>query len=428
MVRAVAFAIFLQWAGNNAMLPLLPLDVANRGGSDAVVGAVMAAYFAAAVLCQYPAGWLVDRVGNLPVFLVGQACYAAGALLFLAPVAPGGDIALRALQGAGAGGAEVAALALVAGAVPPTRRGRAFGTVYGAGIGGMAVGPLLGSLAGIGALPAVFVGAGVAAAVAGGPVLAVRGAVAGRVMPARRARVRRRRWQPSLVGALLAAGIVGLTSGLYEAGWTLLLHHRGAADWEVGLSWTLYAAPYAAMSRPAGWLADHLDRRRLAVGALAWAVTCCAVYPWLPAVVLLLTLAVGESVGFVLALPAAQSLLADRVEPDGMGRVQGMFAASQTGATALAAVGTGAMFAVAPWLPFEVVAGLCGVLLVATVVAWRPAAGLVAPQREGRVERETSRTVPGGGSAAPALGLGAAARPLGVGAAARGEGPAGSTR
>lgn len=442
LVRAVAAAIFLQWAGNNAMLPLLPLDLRGRGGSDAVVGAVMAAYFAAAVVAQYPAGRLADRVGRFPVLVAGQGAYAAGALLFLAPAAPALDVAFRALQGAGAGGAEVAALAMVARAVPVARRGRAFGTVYGAGLGGMAVGPLLGSLAGTGSIRIVFAAAAGAALLACVPVLATARATAPAATTALLAAAprprrsgaaprppRRSRLHRSLVGALLAASVVGLTSGLYEACWTLLLHRRGAADWQVGLSWTLYALPYAAMSRPAGWLADHLDRRRLATVALVWVVVCCAGYPFLPDVSSLLALAVGESIGFVVTLPAAQSLLAERIEPTETGRVQGLFAASQTGSTAVAAAGTGALFAVAPWLPFEVVAACCLALLVTMAVVWRPVAGRVVQRRpgEGRLtgrppppaERATSRTAPDGG-AVPST--------VGGGRGDRGEGPDVSTR
>ena len=37
---------------------------------------------------------------------------------------------------------------------------------------------------------------------------------------------------------------------------------RGAADWQIGLSWTLFALPFAAFSPIAGRLVDRLDRRR----------------------------------------------------------------------------------------------------------------------------------------------------------------------
>ena len=56
LVRSLSLVIFLQWLGASAMLPLLPLYLRGQGGSDQMVGAVMAAYFVAAVVFQYPAG------------------------------------------------------------------------------------------------------------------------------------------------------------------------------------------------------------------------------------------------------------------------------------------------------------------------------------------------------------------------------------
>ncbi|HMD45936.1 MAG TPA: MFS transporter, partial [Acidimicrobiales bacterium] len=155
LVRALALTTFLQWFGASAILPLLPVYLRQRGGSDAVVGEVMAAFYAAGVLVQYPAGWLADRVGRRPVLIGGLIVYAGASLAFLAPVSPVGDIGLRALQGVGAGSAEVASLALVSGAVSLERRGRAFGSIYRGQLAGMAVGPLLGSLVSVRSLGVV---------------------------------------------------------------------------------------------------------------------------------------------------------------------------------------------------------------------------------------------------------------------------------
>jgi len=426
LVRVLALAIVLQWVGAGAILPLLPLYVKLHSGSDAIVGAVMAAYFAAAFFFQYGSGRISDRLGRLPVLVGGLLVYAAGSLLFLVPGPAALEIVFRGLQGAGAGAAIVAALAMVSHAVPVSHRGRASGRIYGAELGGLAVGPALGSIAGVGAMRFLFVAAGVASFAAAGAVLVAwravraadgdraadggRGAPAGLplepeggatppggseergadgAVPSGGERgVAAKRWsggrrlprtmpERAVWGAFLAAASMGVTAGVYETCWTLLMTRHGAVSWEVGVSWTMFALPFVLMSRPAGWLADHFDRRWLGVAALVWALAFCASYPFVPGVVLLMVLGIWESVGYVLALPTSQSLLGEGTAPEHHGHAQGLFAACQTGTTAIAAAAAGGLYGIAPWVPFDVAAACCVPLVGLVAWCWRPVPGRV---------------------------------------------------
>lgn len=391
LVRSLSFAVLLQWAGAGALLPLLPLYVKDHGGSDAVVGAVMAAYFASAFVFQYGAGRLSDRFGRMPVLIGGLVVYALGSLLFLVRGPAPLDVVFRALQGAGAGGAMVAALAMISHAVPLTHRGRATGLLYGAELGGLAVGPVLGSFAGVAAMDWLFVAAAVASLVAIGPVLMARAAASvseesgpntvaqsgpttsepSRLAPAGSpGGMTRASAERAVLGALLAAAMIGVTSGVYESCWTLLMTRHGAAQWEIGVSWTLFALPFALVSRPAGWLADRFDRRWLAVGSLAWSVAFLATYPFLPGFVPLMVLGIWESLGFSITLPACQSLLGQGTSPERHGHAQGLFAASQTGTTAVAAACAGGLFGIAPWVPFVGGAACCALIVAVVVVVW----------------------------------------------------------
>ena len=399
LVRALAVTTFLLWLGASTILPLLPEYLRDQGGSDATVGLVMAAYFVAALLCQYPAGRLADRFGRRPVLLAGLAVYAAGSLGFLAAPSPTVDIVLRGLQGAGAGSAEVAALAMISGAVSLDRRGRAFGAIYAAQLGGMAVGPLVGSLAGVGHMTALFIAAGVAALAACLPAL-VGASVAGHDDLAGAANTGAANpgaanpgaaraggslglpaLNRSLIGAVMAAAAFGLTIGVYESCWTLLLDLRDAQDWQIGLSWTLFAVPFVVMSRPGGWLADHLDRRRLAVGALSVSVVLCALYPFLHSLTWLLVLGSVEAVATAVSLPAAQSMLTQYTPATEAGRVQGLFSTAETAAIAVAAGAGGALFGVAAWAPFVAAAAGAAVMTAALPFVWAPVAGRVAAVR-----------------------------------------------
>jgi len=183
-------------------------------------------------------------------------------------------------------------------------------------------------------------------------------------------------------GAIIAGAALGLTTGVYDICWTLLLVSRGAAGWQIGISWTLFSIPFVVAARPSGWLADHMDRRFLVLGGLGLAMAFCATYPFVSAVPILIVLGATEALGFAAALPALQSLLTQGSDSSEVGRVQGMFGTTQTACTALSAAAAGAAFAVARWLPFVTTAVITFVALVATAVIWRNVAGHVHPQLE----------------------------------------------
>lgn len=389
LVRGLSLAVFLQWFGASAIIPMLPEYIRHRGGTDSLAGLVMAAFFAAGVLSQYPAGRIADRLGRRPVLLAGLVIYAVASFGFLAPVGPAADIGFRALQGIGAGAAEVAALAMVSAAVTASRRGKAFASIYGGQVAGMAVGPLIGSILGVDLMWTVFLAAGLSSLAACLPALSVAEVRAGsgagdadRAQPrTRRAGVR---LSAALIGSLLASVVLGLTFGVYEICWTLLLQLRGASGWEIGLSWTLFAVPFVLMTRPSGWLTDHLNRKHLVMGGMTLAVVMCGSYPFLHSVPLLVALGAAEAVGIAIVLPAVQSLLAQTSDASAFGRVQGLFSTCQIGAAAVAAAAAGALFGVAASLPFVITAATGIAIMVVIALVWRSVEGVVPAEATGQ--------------------------------------------
>jgi MFS family permease len=381
LIRALTLTVLLQWMGATAIVPMLPEYIRHLGGSDALAGLVMASFFAAGVLSQYPIGRLADRIGRRPVLMAGLVVYAVASFSFLLPIGAPAAVALRALQGVGAGAATVAALAMVSGSVSVERRGRAFASVYGGELAGMAVGPLVGSIVGVAHMGAMFLTAGLLSIGACVPALRLReprGApsrtsVDGKVLPLHRVRIR-----PSMVGALICGAALGLTTGVYEICWTLLLVARGASGVEIGISWTLFAVPFVLAAKPSGWLTDHTDRRVLVLAGVGTSTVLCASYPFIHQVPVLVLLGASEALGFAAAMPAVQSLLTQGSEPSEVGRVQGLFATGQTACTAVAAAAAGAAFALASWLPFVTVALICGTGLGVAAVVWRSVPGRVA--------------------------------------------------
>jgi MFS family permease len=398
LVRALSAATFLEWLGASAVLPILPIYLAHQGASDSVIGLAMAAFFAAGVLVQYPVGRLGDRIGQNRVLMVALLCLALGSLGYLLPVGPLAEVGLRFLQGAGAAAAEVAALSLIGRCVPEQHRGGAFGAIFGAQLAAIAIAPLFGSVAGIGYMKPLFLAGAFTAVLACIPVLLIARAVASEPAtadagakfstvscpsaPSIPLPPVRLRSIAALRGAFVVALIAGLTTGVYEACWTLLLQSRGAESWQIGLSWCLFCVPFVAVSVPAGRLADRFDRRYLVVFSLLASIVLLFVYPFIDSLLALITLGATEAVGVAIAYPAAQSMLAQMAPPRQIGETQGAFSTLQTGAIAVAAAVGGALFETARWLPFVIVGASCAGLLIAVPIIWADGPGRIGATTE----------------------------------------------
>lgn len=374
IVTRLVVVVFLQWVGSTSVLPLLPLYLKQKGATPATTGAVMASYFVGSVVCQYLAGRASDRVGRRPVLITGLVAYAAACLGFLLPMTPLAYGALRFVQGGAAGSVEVATLATVALMVPAAQRGRASSRIYAAQLGGAAFGPLLGAFVGVNEMAYVFIFAATAASIAAIPVL--RSDLGPRqvrsVEPLPRMVIDAR-----LVGAIAVAISFGVVIGVYESCWTLLMHFRGASSFQLGLSWTLFAMPYVLFFRIGGWCADHWNRRVLAVVGIVNSAAFCAIYPLLASVNALLAFCCFEAVGTSMALPAAQSVLTEGAEPKEVGRRQGVFSTAQTGALAISAGVSGALFERGPAVPFLTMAIVSGAVVAIVPFAWRAIPGRV---------------------------------------------------
>ncbi|MBV9097450.1 MAG: MFS transporter [Frankiaceae bacterium] len=370
VVLAVTAAMAVYGVGASAVLPILPLFLRSRHTGDAMIGAVIAAFFVAGVLTQYGAGWLTDRLGHRLVLVAGLAIYAVASCGFLLSLHAGGYVTLRALQGLGSGAVTVAGLSMVAAAIPAERRGRAFSRVFAAQLGGMAIGPVIGSIVGSEHMSWLFVVTAVAAALAVAPVL--WGVPSGR--PAHDARTRLV-VSRGLVGVVLVGVGGGVIGGAYESCWSLLMASRGAAVWQVGMSWTLFAIPFAAVSPLAGRLVDRLDRRWLAGVSMLASAGFAVTYPFLPSPAWLMGLGIFESAAVAIAFPAAQSLLAETAPEAALGRAQGLFTTAETAAIAVAAAVSGYLFSLARWTPFVVAAAIAVGLIAALPVLWRDLVG-----------------------------------------------------
>jgi DHA1 family multidrug resistance protein-like MFS transporter len=393
MVSLVS-ANFLLWVGASAMLPLLPSFLRRSGSSPALVGIVMAAYFATSIVTQYPVGRLCDRVGPRPVLFFGLVIFAIGSVGFALTSGPALAIIFRGLQGIGSSAVSVAEGAVIGVQIPHERQGRAFGAIYASQMFAFAVGPVLGSLAGLGSIRQLFVAGAIASVLAWIPI---GRAVDARVMSPPKefetdmiediatkegfisARIvsllHRKRgitlFTPGLVGAIAFFSAVGVLTGAYEACWTLLLALRGASTFQIGFSWTLFALPFAVLSFPAGRLAERVDPVRTVIFSIVISAVFAVIYPFIHSIGPLIGLGSVEAICAVFGGPAAMLIVTKSVGIDEQGAAQGAIGTARTAATAFAAAVSGALFGVNPVVPFALASGLACIAAIVVGVTWR---------------------------------------------------------
>ncbi len=155
-VGIVALLAVLRMFGLFALLPVLALYAATlEDQTPMLVGLAVGAYGLTQAGLQVPLGAISDRIGRVPVIVVGLAVFAAGSVLAAMSDSIWGVIAGRLLQGAGAISATLTAL--IADATREQVRTRSM-AIFGVGFGlafmlAFVAGPLI---AGVWGVPTLF--------------------------------------------------------------------------------------------------------------------------------------------------------------------------------------------------------------------------------------------------------------------------------
>ncbi len=155
-VGVVALIAIIRMFGLFALLPVLSLYAGSlEHATPMLIGLAVGGYGLTQAGFQIPLGALSDRVGRIPVILLGLAIFAAGSVLAALSDSIYGVIAGRLLQGAGAISATLTAL--ITDATRDEVRTRSMATM-GVGIGmafmlAMIAGPLIAASFGV---PALF--------------------------------------------------------------------------------------------------------------------------------------------------------------------------------------------------------------------------------------------------------------------------------
>jgi MFS family permease len=154
-LRATAVVTTIAMLRLFALFALLPVMAVFAGGlsgaTPTLIGAAVGGYGLTQALLQIPLGALSDRLGRVPVILLGLSVFAAGSILAASSETIYGVIAGRLLQGAGAVSATLTAL--LADATRSEIRTRTM-AIFGIGIGttfllAIVVGPAIAALTGV---------------------------------------------------------------------------------------------------------------------------------------------------------------------------------------------------------------------------------------------------------------------------------------
>jgi MFS family permease len=372
-------AVFLVGTGVGSVLPILPLFLRERGSSYALVGVVVGANLVAQFIGQYPAGRLSDRFGRAPLMIGGLVVAGIAIAAFALPLSIGWLIALRFLQGLGAAAFRPGSRAVVADLVPEGERGIAYGWLSGADTGGLIFGPALGGLLAVFGRVTVFEATGLA-------MLLAAVVVAFALDPRRLPLISPQTTGSAPSSEMLRAGVaavrglvmmsigIGFLYGVYNVVWSLFMKAIGATDWEVGLSFSLFALPLVLTAPLAGWAADRMDRRWLGVGSTATSCLMAPIYPLLHSVPAVIGVGVVEATAAAFAEPAINAFLMSAVSPDQRGRAAGTVGTAETAAKAVGALLGGGLFGLGVAVPF-VVSAVVGVAFILLSLPWLRAAG-----------------------------------------------------
>lgn len=134
------FMVILDTTIVNVALPEMAVDLDAPTGVEWVV----TGYLLAVGMVQPATGWLADRFGRKPVFLLSLGLFAVGSLLAAVSVNLGFLVASRFAQGLGGGAIMPVGLAMIYELFPTHRRGSALGVWGIAAMAAPALGPVVG--------------------------------------------------------------------------------------------------------------------------------------------------------------------------------------------------------------------------------------------------------------------------------------------
>ena len=344
-------AMFVDMMGMLMVLPLLPFYAQHLGANATLIGIMVAAQPFAALVTAPHWGRFSDRFGRRPAILFGLAASGAAYLLFGFADSLWLLMVSRLVQGVGAGTVGVIQ-AYVSDTVGPEDLAKALGWITVATSAGVALGPVIGSLAthlgrsgpGVVAAAMALVNVIVAAKLLPEPVV-TRSTSARRQLSRALLDVLRHPAQPAhRMIWIYTAGMMAFMA--MNAVLALFLQHR--FDFDAGNIGYVYAYIGAVgivmRGGVLGRLVDRLGEVRvLRLGALALCIGQAAL-PLVPSVAAFAVVVALAPIGTALLFPATTSQVSRHAPPGHVGEFMGLQQAFGGVARMLGPIGAGVVY------------------------------------------------------------------------------------
>ena len=307
----------------NLILPVMPLYVADLGGTSNQIGLIIGLFAFVAMFMRPLAGWLIDTRGNRDVLVAGMAIFLLASLGYLLTPSVRGVLALRLFHGLGMGLFPTAATVVIAELAPPARRGEAMGWFGIANSISIILGPTggLAVVARTGYATLFLLAAGVAAL--GLLCIWLLPLPARKASPlARLPRLgdvfSRAALLPSAILLLLYLPYGSLTSFI-----PIVATQRGLTN--PGLFFTVYAAAMLLVRSKAGEISDRRGRAAVILPGMVIAAVSLVVLGLASGPAGILAGGAIFGIAFGMAQPTLMALVVDRVSPAERGKAMGTF-------------------------------------------------------------------------------------------------------
>jgi MFS family permease len=369
----LAIIVTISYTGLGFVSPLRSLYASQMGASSIEIGLMTIAFLVANFLTAPFVGRLTDRFQPGRVLWIGLLAHALIVLAYLPVQAAAWLIMLRALEGMATASILPPARALMNKLAPPGRQGEAMGLVGASQSAGILLGPVAGTLLAsfLGYAPSFLAASALLALVA---LLAffLLSHQKNVTVAQKQELLSGRAISPSLL-PIYALGVQRmLVPGVMLTIWSLFMHERGASLFLIGLSYATYGIASFLFAPLAGKWSDRVGRYSMILLGLTMAGIIYTSYALVTSVFWIVALGVIEGIGIAIEDGALNGLVSDMIEPGMQGRIQANFTAANTIGQLLGATIAGALYSIAPGLPFLITGPLY--LVVAALLLTPPAA------------------------------------------------------